>query len=437
VALKLLNEIYDLKLENLNFEKANYPGIDLGDKFNKIGFQITSRSDSRKILESLEKFSKGPNRIYTNGIRFFILNNLKKPQPKIEKYQDYSPYFKIREDILNVSDLEKKIQCIYNSDKDKFYRIKNILEVEIAGKAKNKADIELTRFNLFNGSKTYHDALRGPNGRFKLLRISDLILTHPTNEWIMQNVLIEGEDEEPRNILETLPLLWKRDNKHSFILGDGGMGKTVSIIRLWENFLEKRKTESPIPIFIALNEYNQIAEASDREEFIVNQIRKKYSESTSIDGIWEVMKTPIHNNGNFVPSLILLLDGYNEITVDRRELLNELGDLAERALGIQIIMTGRYKISNLSKFNLLKLLELNKGLCLQAKQKEKGDDEAQFVDEDFVKSLEYGLPPTAGWGLGIDRLTMFLTDTSTIKEVLLFPAMKPNVDMTDNAKDNE
>lgn len=66
----------------------------------------------------------------------------------------------------------------------------------------------------------------------------------------------------------------------------------------------------------------------------------------------------------------------------------------------------------------------------QASQKDAGDDEAQWVDEDFVKALEYGLPPTAGWGMGIDRLTMLLTDTCTIKEVLLFPAMKPDVDMT-------
>lgn len=61
----------------------------------------------------------------------------------------------------------------------------------------------------------------------------------------------------------------------------------------------------------------------------------------------------------------------------------------------------------------------------QAKDKAQGDDEAQMVDEDFITSLEYGLPPTAGWGLGIDRLTMFLTDAYNIKEVLLFPAMKP------------
>ena len=61
----------------------------------------------------------------------------------------------------------------------------------------------------------------------------------------------------------------------------------------------------------------------------------------------------------------------------------------------------------------------------QAKAKAAGDDEAMFIDENFCTALEYGLPPTAGWGMGIDRLTMFLTDSNNIKEVLLFPAMKP------------
>ncbi|XP_005181268.1 lysine--tRNA ligase isoform X2 [Musca domestica] len=62
----------------------------------------------------------------------------------------------------------------------------------------------------------------------------------------------------------------------------------------------------------------------------------------------------------------------------------------------------------------------------QASDKAAGDDEAQLIDENFCTALEYGLPPTGGWGLGIDRLTMFLTDSNNIKEVLLFPAMKPD-----------
>lgn len=61
----------------------------------------------------------------------------------------------------------------------------------------------------------------------------------------------------------------------------------------------------------------------------------------------------------------------------------------------------------------------------QMKQKAQGDEEAQGYDETFIDALEHGLPPTGGWGLGIDRLVMFLTDSTNIKEVLLFPANKP------------
>ncbi len=73
----------------------------------------------------------------------------------------------------------------------------------------------------------------------------------------------------------------------------------------------------------------------------------------------------------------------------------------------------------------------------QLKLSAKGDDEAMFIDQDFLRALEYGMPPTSGMGMGIDRLAMFMTNSASIQDVLFFPQMKPEkkaIELTDDEK---
>ena len=70
-------------------------------------------------------------------------------------------------------------------------------------------------------------------------------------------------------------------------------------------------------------------------------------------------------------------------------------------------------------------LDQKERFLAQVKQREKGDEEAQMMDEDYINALMYGLPPTGGLGIGVDRLVMLMTDQASIRDVLLFPTMKP------------
>ncbi len=101
----------------------------------------------------------------------------------------------------------------------------------------------------------------------------------------------------------------------------------------------------------------------------------------------------------------------------RNDLNSSIADRFELFIGGKEIANGFSELND--------PLDQYERFLAQVKQKDAGDEEAQYMDEDYVTALGYGMPPTAGEGIGIDRLVMLLTNAKTIKDVILFPAMKP------------
>jgi WD40 repeat protein len=214
---------------------------------------------------------------------------------------------------------------------------------------------------LFEGSKQYYKDLRGENGRFYHLDISDILLPGAKNKWLDSLVALKKETEgmERANLLELMPLLWKDQRKHAVISGEGGMGKTVSLLRLWEEFTGEYDACQPVAVFIQLNEINEMPER-ERKDFILSAIKENYfPDGVDLEELRGFLKTPLPGD---VPAVILLLDGFNEVTGDNRELLIQLKRSMEGWRGVQLVITSRFDMRESYGWEhvlLLDLLELD------------------------------------------------------------------------------
>ena len=236
-----------------------------------------------------------------------------------------------------------------NSNNKRYQTIEELLVdlIELIRRIDNNAGI--THNSLWEGSREYFKTFRELNS-IKRLRINDEICE---SEFFDIYVRLNGGKKQI--LFDSIFSLWKNANWHVLIKGEGGMGKTVSLISLWQYLIDKYDEDMPVPIYISLSEYNTIKNKLKKESFILDSISKYYLKKSVNrrkvkDALWKKFQEPNNQKAESKPSFILMLDGLNEINIDFELLITELNVIINNFVGVQIILTSRIDIR--SKYNL-------------------------------------------------------------------------------------
>ncbi len=211
--------------------------------------------------------------------------------------------------------------------------------------------------HLRQGSREYRDYLE--KGRFAKLNFEEILLPGAKAELLQVEVRLGKETTPLQSALEQL---WNKENPNTLLCGEGGMGKTMSCWRLWKDLLGRNDDQAPIPIFIPLNEYNGTTEAERQSKnYLFRFIAREYLDDAFLTPELENALKQLFKPRNGQPTAMLMLDGFNEVTVESQELMIELHEFVRRAGGVQIVVTSRYEMRNYAwteGFDRLDLLDL-------------------------------------------------------------------------------
>lgn len=174
-----------------------------------------------------------------------------------------------------------------------------------------------------------------------------------------------------------------------------------------------------LDIDIHQNEEDLKREASDRGI----DCAKHPSHAALLDELFKVFVRPKLSQPTFV----------TEYPLELSPLAKKKASDPTRTERFQLVIAGMEIVNGFSELN--DPLDQQERFDEQKKNREKGDEESQNTDDDFVKALEYGMPPATGFGMGIDRLVSLLTDSRSLKEVILFPTLKPK--RNENSEEKE